>query len=88
MGNKAVFHRIPVNVITVLFKIPIVTDLMFPIAALPAGLFTFYAAGRIRYGFVSVGAMQGEVPFDEHPAGRVVHVTRRQGPDAMQVIRK
>ncbi len=51
------------------FKIPLVTNLVFPITVLPNRLFAFVAKRGRAGGFERSGAMTGEMGFDPHPAG-------------------
>jgi len=56
------------NVITMLFVIPIVADLMFPKARLPNGLCPFALLGRRESSFIFVQTIAGKMSFYHVPA--------------------
>ena len=80
--NKAVLHRISVNVIDVSVEIVVVADRMFPIAPPPDAAFAFPPSRRLVRG--RDGAR--EMRFQETPARRKVRVALRQRSDAMKMI--
>lgn len=57
---------------------------MFPEAALPDGALALVYSGKRA--LLGVGYVRREERFDGVPAGRIVGVARRQGPDAVQVV--
>ncbi len=84
--HQAMFHGIPMDVITMFFAIPLITDLVFPKTLLPKGLHPFpLLRGRAR-DFITVRAMQGDMPFYSIPTHGIIRIARRQSPDAMQVV--
>ena len=68
-GDIPVFDRIVVEVVAMAFEIPLITNLVFPIAVLPDGLFSLVLEGGRAGGFERGGATAGEMGFDQHPAG-------------------
>ena len=82
------FHRIPVNVIAMFFKVEVVANLVFPVSRLPDGLRPFSLLGQGLWRFVAIRAMAGEIIFDGVPAYRVIFIAGRQGPNAMQMFRQ
>jgi len=83
-AHPAVFNRVVVYVIDMLFKIGIVTNLMFPIATLPDAPFTFFCAARVH--FLTPGQQTRKSGLYQRPAHRVIRVARRQTPDGVQVF--
>ncbi len=63
------FDLIVMNVVAVTFKIPLITDLVFPIAVLPNRLFSFMPEGKRALYFERSGTTTVEMGFDQHPAG-------------------
>lgn len=82
------FHRIPVDVIAMFFKIEVVADLVFPVARLPNGLRPFSSLGQGLWRFIASQAMAGEIIFDGVPAYWEIFIAGRQGPNAMQMFRQ
>ena len=85
-GDVPVFDRVVMNVVAMVFKIPLIANLVFPIAVLPDGLFAFALEGGRTGGFERGRAMAGEMGFNPHPADGVIRVVRWQGPETVQVV--
>ena len=84
--HMTMFDRVVMDVVAMAFKIPLITNLVFPIAVLPDGLFAFVLEGGRAGGFELGGATAGEMGFNPHPAGGVIRVVRWQGPETVQVV--
>ena len=81
----AIFHRVVVDIVDMMFQVIIVYDQMFPIAAPPETTFAFRDTGSAppltqRYPFREYG-------FDVRPPHRKICITGRQRPQTMQMIR-
>src|SRR6516164_6590747 len=87
--RKAMMHGIDVNIIEVLCEIVLVTNGVFPEAALPNALFPFCAATLALKGrpiCPDVGTR--ESLFDQAPSCGEIEIPFRQDPDCVQVVRK
>ena len=59
--HKAMFDRIVMNVVAMVFKIPVITNSVFPITVLPNRLFAFVAKRRRAWGFLISKILQSSV---------------------------
>jgi hypothetical protein len=81
-------YRIEMNILDMADKIAIISNLMFPEAALPNCLFSFIKMRRSLPPFEPFPAMPAEVTLDLAPSHGEVVVIFRQCPDAMQMVRQ
>ncbi len=85
-GNPAVFHRVPVDICDVPFKVFFIPDEMFPIpplpdTPLPSGYPAFRSFFNRRQGL-------GETRFYQGPARLKISISRRQGQDTVKMLRQ
>ena len=78
------FDRIEVDVITMPFKIDLVTQGVLPIPPLPDPAFRFALPAR-RATLAHLNASR-EFCFDQPPPSSEIRVARRQCPDRVQVV--
>lgn len=69
-------------------KIRLIANPVLPIAPLPHCLLPLAGARGIRRRFEIRRAMAGKMAFDQVPARREIAITRRQGPEAVQMLRQ
>src|SRR5437899_9070127 len=85
--RKAMFHRVPMDVIDMPRKVIVVADLMFPKAALPDAGFLAIDSGTGQVSStIFRSAALGNKTLDHGPAHRKLRITLRQGQDAMQMM--
>jgi len=80
------FDRVVMDVVDVLFIIPVVANQMFPIAALPDAAFFFFDAAWPQR--LALGDLSGKGGFDQHPTRRKIRIALGQRPHRMQMLRK
>jgi hypothetical protein len=84
--RMTVLDRIEVNVIAMPLEIALIPQGMFPVPPLPDAAFAFPLAA-IRYPLACLDATREE-RLDQAPPRRIVCISRRQGPDSVQMVRQ
>ena len=79
-------HWVVVDIVDMMFQVIIIYDQMFPVATLPDATLAFGNTGSTppftqRYPFREYG-------FHMRPAHREIRITRRQRPQAVQMMRQ
>ncbi|GEM_PF-2283191 len=83
---QTMLYRIKMDVINMVSKIPLITNLMFPKPALPNCPFLFgNTAGVNAIVFTHLTATR-KITFDQPPPGGKIGIAIRQRPDTMQMI--
>jgi hypothetical protein len=86
MRRKSVLHRVEVDIIHVRGEVVLIADRMLPVPTLPDAGLALAKQGRAPVRRPRDCAREGRL--DRLPSNREVHVARRQGPQAMHMIRQ
>ena len=84
--HPSMLDRVPVNIIDVPLEIPVITDHVLPIAALPNTTLTSLDT-TFRSSFAPRD-LAGKPRFDQRLAHLIVRIIVRQGPDAVEMLGK
>ena len=86
MGGKPRLHQVEVDALDMLLEVPLVTNQVFPEAALPYAALALRNATRRMV--LHCGEPSGECRFDQHPARGKTRVADWQLPDRVQTLRQ
>lgn len=88
--HQAMLNGVVMEVIHVPRIIPVISDHMFPVSALPDGRFVSFPFAGIQPRLTQQcgAALFSDEAFDHRPTFTEVRIIRRQGPDAMEMVRQ